>query len=405
VAIKRLSVSNFKSFEYFDIELGNFNVVVGPNASGKSNFVQVIKFIKDILTQGLDNAVALQGNNYLPNISLTSNNVRIGLLIDAETGVQPLNAPCFKFTEFFSEFELEFFEDRRLFKIIRDRLEIHCQVLENFQSEKAQAQGKIIVTRVGDKIDWKYEFPEEFIEPASQIASFPGFSEFKQNILIFLQIILTFQGPRRFQEWNVYSFDPKLSKKAIPLAGIAEFEPDGSNLALVLKRLLANPEKKREFKNLFSDLLPFVHDIKVSEFTQNTLMLELSEKYNKNKFLPANLLSDGTIYICALITALCLEDTKTIIFEEPEHNIHPYVIAGLVHLMKDVARNKQIIITTHNPEVVRHAGLENLILVSRDEKGFSTVSKPAEKEAVRAFLKHDLGVEDLFVQDLLGMNA
>jgi len=38
MAIKRIQVSNFKSFKELDLELGQFNVVIGANASGNSNF-------------------------------------------------------------------------------------------------------------------------------------------------------------------------------------------------------------------------------------------------------------------------------------------------------------------------------------------------------------------------------
>jgi len=41
MAIKKLRISNFKSFGDLEIELGNFNVLIGANASGKSNFTVV----------------------------------------------------------------------------------------------------------------------------------------------------------------------------------------------------------------------------------------------------------------------------------------------------------------------------------------------------------------------------
>ena len=68
MAIKRIKVSNFKSFKKLDVRLGKFTILIGANASGKSNFVQIFKFIRDINTLGLDNAVSLQGSEYLTNI-------------------------------------------------------------------------------------------------------------------------------------------------------------------------------------------------------------------------------------------------------------------------------------------------------------------------------------------------
>lgn len=50
MSIKSIRVTNFKSFKDLEVNLGKFNVLIGINASGKSNFVQIFKFIKDIDT-------------------------------------------------------------------------------------------------------------------------------------------------------------------------------------------------------------------------------------------------------------------------------------------------------------------------------------------------------------------
>jgi len=73
----------------------------------------------------------------------------------------------------------------------------------------------------------------------------------------------------------------------------------------------------------------------------------------------------------------------------------------MVNMMKDASRQKQIIVTTHNPEIVKYADLENILLVSRDREGFSTISRPAHKEKVKIFLKNEIGVEELYVRSLL----
>jgi hypothetical protein len=70
-------------------------------------------------------------------------------------------------------------------------------------------------------------------------------------------------------------------------------------------------------------------------------------------------------------------------------------------MMKDASQKKQIIVTTHNSEIVKHMDLENLLLMSRDEKGFSMISRPADKEEVKTFLKNEIGIEELYVQNLL----
>ena len=74
--ISKISLSNFKNFEQIEASLGDINVIVGANASGKSNFIQALKFIQNIRDFGIDNAISLVGGiNYLRNFQLKKNKV------------------------------------------------------------------------------------------------------------------------------------------------------------------------------------------------------------------------------------------------------------------------------------------------------------------------------------------
>lgn len=71
MGIKKIKVSNFKSFKDLEVELDQFNVFIGANAAGKSSFVQIFDFIRDIIQSGLRNAVSMQGGvEYLRNINI-----------------------------------------------------------------------------------------------------------------------------------------------------------------------------------------------------------------------------------------------------------------------------------------------------------------------------------------------
>ena len=89
------------------------------------------------------------------------------------------------------------------------------------------------------------------------------------------------------------------------------------------------------------------------------------------------------------------------IIEEPERNIHPHLISKIINMMKDASKKKQIIVTTHNPEMVKNADLEDILLVSRDKDGFSTITRPADKVEVNTFLKNEIGIEELYVQKFI----
>ena len=148
-------------------------------------------------------------------------------------------------------------------------------------------------------------------------------------------------------------------------------------------------------------MLPFVEDVAVEPFSDKSLLMMLEESYAPETLFPATFISDGTINVIALIVALYFEEHSVVMIEEPERNIHPHLISAVVEMLKDKAEKKQILVTTHNPEVVEHAGLENLLLISRHKDGFSRVSRPSEKEMVNTFLKNEIGLGDLYVHNSL----
>jgi len=71
MTIKKIKVSNFKSFKNLEVDLDKLNVFIGANAAGKSGFVQIFDFLRNIYRHGLDNAVSMNGGvEYLRNINI-----------------------------------------------------------------------------------------------------------------------------------------------------------------------------------------------------------------------------------------------------------------------------------------------------------------------------------------------
>jgi predicted ATPase len=203
------------------------------------------------------------------------------------------------------------------------------------------------------------------------------------------------------EKLNIYDIDPKLSKKGVPMTGKMELEEDGSNLAIVLKNLISKKRSREKLFNLINDMLPFLTDVDIKKFEDKSLFLTIKEKFSGQTFMPGSLISDGTINIIALIIALYFERNSIIVIEEPERNIHPYLLSKLTDMFIDASKNKQIFVTTHNSEIVKNTKPENILLISRDNEGFSTICKPADMEVVKAFIKNEIGIHELFVDNLL----
>lgn len=126
---------------------------------------------------------------------------------------------------------------------------------------------------------------------------------------------------------KVFDFDPLLLKRAVPIVGKTEAEKDGGNLAIVIKNILEDPHKKTEFLRLIREMLPFIEEVAIEKFMDMSLFLKLKETYSSGKYIPASMISDGTINILALIIALYFEKRPVTVIEEPERNIHPFLIS------------------------------------------------------------------------------
>ena len=418
MGIQRIKVTNFKSFKELEVVLGEFNVLIGANASGKSNFVQIFKFMKDIASHGLDNAVSMQGGvEYLRNINVgATENFSLKVVSDSDFRLVVRRTKNDDFIgiktyETTYEFALKFKKRGLGFEIAKDNLTRQCNFVrleerkKKLEEKEKLGEGDVTVSRANGKVKIGLHKPEEV--PIKEEDIYPPFlreEKLPPNTLLiqtpffFIPLLEGFFG-----NISVYDFDPKLPKKATPITGKAELEEDGSNLSIILKKITENKEKRRKLFNLVNDLLPFIGNLDVENFADKSLLFKLQEIYFENQYLPASLISDGTINITALIVALYFEKKQLTIIEEPERNIHPYLISKVVDMMKDASQKKQIIATTHNPEIVKHAGLDNLLLVSRDEEGFSRVSRPADTEEVKTFLENEIGIEELYVQNLLRM--
>jgi len=415
MSIKRIEVRNFKSFEELKIDPGKFNVIIGANASGKSNFVHIFEFLRDITSSGLDNAISMQGGvEYLRNMNIgASEPLSIKVVSDQEFGLlgrTKVGLIGIKTYEATYEFALRFNKRGSGFRIVKDELSQKCKFLKlerkgrKIKEKEIPGEGEILISRSNGRVKIVLNIPPNV--PLKKEVIFPPFLQ-EEKLPEHKLLLETpyFPPPLEsiFSEISIHDFDPKLPKKATPITGKAELEGNGNNLSIILKNITENREKRRKLFNLVKDLLPFVENLDVEKFADKSLLFKLKESYFKTQYLPASLISDGTINMTALIVALYFEKKPFVIIEEPERNIHPSLISKVVEMMKDVSQTqkKQIVVTTHNPEFVKYAGLENILLVSRNEAGFSTISRPADKEEVKTFLKNDIGIEELYIQNLL----
>ena len=59
--LRRVRIRNYKSIAFCDVTLEPLTILVGRNATGKSNFLDALGFLRDVVTKGVREAVKLHG--------------------------------------------------------------------------------------------------------------------------------------------------------------------------------------------------------------------------------------------------------------------------------------------------------------------------------------------------------
>jgi predicted ATPase len=400
--INKIYVQNFKSFKELEIELKDLNILLGQNSSGKSNFIQIFKFLADISRYNLDDAISLQGGvDLLKNFNCAESDTLVirvnsagegAMILDRKEG-DSTSTQLVEIVESDYEFGLSF--KNKSYQIRKDLLKVKFRYAGVEPSEDASFYEATIVKKASS------------IEISPSAFNFPAFIKRikPQSDSLLLEprspnFIL--QHPLSFlSQLSSFDFDPKLPKRAAFITGKNELQEDASNLSIVLKKISRDKVEKTKFLRYMRYLLPFVSNIDISSHDDRSIYFKLQEKYSQKASIPASSLSDGTINLASLVIALFFDPSPLVFIEEPERNLHPSLIAKVVELIKTASKKKQIVITTHNPEIVRYSSLDNILLIKRDSSGSSRITLPSMNTNISAFLDNDIGLGELFVNNLL----
>jgi len=413
--IRSIRLRNFKSFRELDLKLGNFNVFVGANAAGKSNVLQAFKFIGDIASHGLENAVAIQGGfKFLRNAGCdSSETVNVDIAVEStENFYLPLRpegkartygfSHC-KATEIKHSLTLE--PSGNTFAIKEDIFTCRFKAQEK---KVSSVSGLITATHTRDKVHFSVEIDSKKVSVDKDMLRFvEGVKLPGRSALAFSAEPIGLMSIPRMNtavgdlDIAYYDFDPRLSKQAVRISGFSDLDESADNLAVVIQKILNDTSQKERLMERIRDLLPHVRSLDLEHFSDSSLLMNLRERYVSDLEFPASLVSNGTVSVIATLVAMLFQKSSMVIMEEPERNIHPYLIERLLNTIKEASTSKQVLISTHSPTVLNNCALEDLFLVRRDSEGVSFVTQPKDSEIVQSFLADDFGMGRLYETKLL----
>ena len=179
---------------------------------------------------------------------------------------------------------------------------------------------------------------------------------------------------------------------------------DAANLAAFLYRL------KNFFKSSYDEIVetirlvaPYFDDfvLEPQEGNEEQIVLRWCQTGCEDVF-NASQLSDGTLRFICLATLLLQPhelQPATIIVDEPELGLHPYVITIFSEIVRQLSNEKQIMISTQSVELLNEFDAEDVIVVDRGNTG-SEFSR-LDPEQLKLWLDGDYTLGDLWKKNVL----
>jgi predicted ATPase len=164
------------------------------------------------------------------------------------------------------------------------------------------------------------------------------------------------------KSWKFLQMNPEdLRKPTDKVNGEDKISQSGKNLAAALNRIvLKNEFSLGEISRKLQSFIPNFIEVKVIDDKENKqFLIKLIDKDGKE--YSSRVLSEGTLRILALcILEQDDQFTGLLCFEEPENGIHPFRIASMAELLKNLSNDftddemplRQVIVNTHSPILV-----------------------------------------------------
>lgn len=398
--ITQIEIENFKSLKHVKLDMGQLNLFVGANASGKSNFLDALRVLQGI-GYGFTIGEIFNGRPKRAN-SVEWKSIRGGSTFACfrPRGSQNiLDSPIkLKVKSLVDELTVEYCISFSVFwnHVIHERLLIAGDLI--FEACLHAAPEKVEYLSVNHP--GNSGSPEEFQLPAdvpvlTQI-SYRGFCSEKQRV-----ILESFENNLS----NIQQFDPDLAilKGYSAPNPVRRMGERGENFAALVDEILKDQKDKEAYLSWLHELDPIdISEINVIRGAINEAMFAVKDKSMTH---PAPILSDGTLRFAAITAAFFQPDMPDILtFEEIENGIHPTRLGVLVELLKNLSQDRQVMATTHSPTVLewlREPDYKTTFLCKRDEETGESLILPLTEvpRFVEIAKKHP--VTDLMVEGWL----
>jgi len=334
-------LENWRNFTQVQVDLQRRVFLVGPNASGKSNLLDVFRFLHDLVSVGGGFQEAVRKRGGISRLRCLAARRYAEIVVQVRIGTDEARSVW--------EYELHFTPDHRHRPIIK--------------KERVLKEGNNILMRpdTNDVTDPE-RLTQTYLEQVNANQAFREVADFFGSIR-YLHIV-----PQLVREP-----DRSVGKSRDPFGG--DF----------LEQVASTPDKTqqarlRRIRGALTGAVPQLKDLELWRDVRGTP--HLRGKYEhwrpQGAWQTEEQFSDGTLRLIGLLWAT-LDGTGPLLLEEPELSLHPDVVRFMPQMFARIQRRsgRQVLLSTHSPDLLRDdgIGLDEVLLLQPGAEG--TTVRPA----------------------------
>jgi predicted ATPase len=366
--ISRVILKNWRNFRSVNANLGRRVFLVGPNASGKSNFLDALRFLRDIARAGggLQKAVSDRGGISKIRCLAARQDPNIELAVSL-TGDNGSDSNIWKYSIGIKQetrgFRLPILAYEKVWKN-------ELLVLERPNAEDRNDYLRLTQTHL-EQINANFEF---------------------RDITRFFELIhYSHLVPQLLRHPEIFSLPSNKD------------DPFGGNF---LENIATTPEKTRKARlNVIARALriavPQFEELLLTKDERGIPHLETNymhwrqrgAKQSEEEF------SDGTLRLIGFLWAMQKNDSL-LLLEEPELSLHSGIVRRLPALISRIQKkkNKQVVISTHSADLLSDMGIggEEVLMLSPSVEG-TKVQRASEVKEVRDLLEAGFSIADAVI--------
>ena len=417
--IRLIEALNYRCLRYISQPLDRFHVLVGPNASGKTTFLDIVSFLGLMVSEGSSETSVDRRSRNFHDLIWNREGDSFELALEAAIPREFIRSKK-KYDTIRYEVRIGQVPESGEVGILEERVTLRTwkKPIDRqgllFPMEPSHPASLLASRRAGEQVvvskslHGNVNFYAEVREDKGGKGWVPSFRLAVQRSALSNLIEDETKFPastwlKRFLSESIEAFilNSLTIRKASPPGQGKGFKTDGSNLPWVIEDLRKSETHFAEWLRHLRTALPDLVDVQTVERDDDKHRY-IKMCYKSGLELPSWMVSDGTLRLLTLTLPAYLSGRLRGVYliEEPENGIHPGAVETLFQSLSSVY-DAQILLATHSPVILSQATVDQVLCFKKTPAGATDIVRGSEHPQLRHW-KGQPHLDIMFASGVLG---